>query len=109
MVTCGPSGSCVRCAAHREPIREVAANPPVVAIAAKGCTLDASPPLLHRPHAVVLRVVSELGKAERLQKRRHIHAEAAPESLLQAVPALDRVLWLPPPSLDRAVRPGPRC
>src|SRR2546422_146707 len=61
MVTCGPSGSCVRCAAHKEPIREVAANPPVVAIAAQGCTLDASPPLLHRPHAVVLRVMSELG------------------------------------------------
>src|SRR5215472_7679874 len=46
---------------------------------------------------------SDLGQAERLQQRREVHAEPAAVPLAQAVPAADRVIRGPAPSLDRPV------
>ena len=40
-------------------------------------------------HPVVLGVVGDLGQPERLQERRHVHAEPTAQTLLQAVPAAD--------------------
>src|SRR4029079_10107196 len=38
-------------------------------------------------HPVVARVVLDLGLAELLEKRRHVHAEPSAQALLEAVPA----------------------
>ena len=45
----------------------------------------------------------DLGQAERLQQRRHVHAEAAAQALLEAVPAADRVVGRAAPRLDGAL------
>jgi two-component system, OmpR family, sensor kinase len=58
---------------------------------------------LDRAHPVVARVVRELGEAERLQQRGHVHAEPAAIALAQPVPAADRVADGPAPCLDRAL------
>ncbi len=42
-------------------------------------------------HPVVLRVVGELRQAQGLEQRRHVDAEAAAQTLLQAVPATHRI------------------
>ena len=60
-------------------------------------------PRSDRPHPVVLRLVGELGQAERLEQRRHVDAEPAAEALLEAVPAADRVVRRAAPGLDRAL------
>src|SRR3954470_5503124 len=57
-------------------------------------------------HLVVLRVVRDLGQPERLHERRHIDAEPTAETLLQPVPATDRVVVRPRPRLDRTGRSG---
>src|SRR5688500_11570152 len=59
----------------------------------------------HGPLAVVPGLVLHLGQAQRLQHRWHVVAESAPESLLQAVPAADRVLANEP--TPRHCLPGP--
>ena len=56
-----------------------------------------------RAHAVVARVVLDLGQAERFEQRRHVHAEAAAVALAQPVPAADRVVGGAAPGLDGAV------
>src|SRR2546430_12332185 len=59
---------------------------------------------LLRAHPVVLRLRRDLGEAERFEQRRHVHAEAAAQPLLQPIPAFDRILRRPPPRLDRSLR-----
>ena len=58
-----------------------------------------------RAHPVVARVVLDLGQPERLQQRRHVHAEAAAQALLEAVPAADRVVLRARPRPRRCRRP----
>ena len=48
--------------------------------------------LLLGPHAVGLRVVLEFSQPQHLHQRRHIHAEAAAQALLQAIPAAHRII-----------------
>src|SRR5687767_1146110 len=59
-----------------------------------------------RTHAVVLRVVLDLGEAEGLEDRGDVHAEAAAEAFLEAVPAADRVLGGAAPRFDGALGRG---
>jgi hypothetical protein len=47
---------------------------------------------LDRAHPVVLRVVLDLGQAEDLHERRHVHSEPPAQTFLEAVPATDWVL-----------------
>src|SRR2546426_11627690 len=61
---------------------------------------------LQRPHAGVLRVVLDLGQMQGLQDRRNVHTEPAPQSLLQAVPPGNRVLWRSSPGFDGPIRRG---
>src|SRR2546421_13041211 len=61
---------------------------------------------LQRPHAVVLRVVLDLGQMQGLQDRRDVHTEPAPQSLLQAVPPGNRVLWRSSPGFNGPIRRG---
>ena len=55
-------------------------------------------------HAVVSRVVLELGKSKRLHQRGHVHPEPAAEALLCSIPTSDGVLLGPCPRLDGALR-----
>ena len=59
---------------------------------------------LGRAHAVVARVVLDLGQAETLEDRRDVVAESAPQALLQPVPPADRIVRRAGPRLDRSVR-----
>src|SRR5207245_4349143 len=63
----------------------------------------ATAPALEGAHSIVLRVVLDLREAEHLEDRRHVHPEASAQTFLQAVPALDRILWRSPPRLDGAL------
>src|ERR1700689_5554229 len=54
-----------------------------------------------RTHPVVLRVVLDLGEAQRFEHGRHVHSEAPAQPLLQAVPALHGVRPGATPGLDR--------
>src|ERR1700729_727776 len=57
-------------------------------------------------HAVVARLVGELGEVERFEQGWEIHAEPPAVTLAQAVPASNRVLGRTTPGLDRPVRRG---
>src|SRR3954452_23704448 len=59
-----------------------------------------------RSHAVVAGVVLDLGPTEVLQHRRDIVPEAAPQALLEAVPAADGIVGAAGPGLDGAVGCG---
>jgi uncharacterized membrane protein YoaK (UPF0700 family) len=60
---------------------------------AKICRLD-------RSYLVVARLVGQLDQTERLQQRRHIHAEPAAVTLAQSIPTADRVGLRTSPRLD---------
>src|SRR5690348_6993377 len=55
-----------------------------------------------RAHAVVLGVVLDLGQPQRFEYRRHVHAEASAQPLLQAVEPLDGIVGRAAPGLHRA-------
>src|SRR5215212_5410627 len=51
---------------------------------------------------VVVRLMGQLGLAESLEERRHVHAETAPIALTQAVPPADRIVLRAAPRVDGA-------
>src|SRR5439155_5196042 len=55
---------------------------------------------LQCPHPVVPGVVLDFRETQRLQQRRHVHAEAPAQALLHSVPATDGVVRRPAPGLD---------
>jgi len=55
-----------------------------------------------RAHPVVARVVLQLGEAERLEQGWQVHPEAPAQTLLQPVPATDRIVFRAAPGLDGA-------
>lgn len=61
---------------------------------------------LQRAHTVVARIVLHLSQAQRFQERRQIHAKAASQTLLYAIPATDRIVGRAAPSLHCAGRSG---
>src|SRR5262245_12003286 len=54
--------------------------------------------------SIVLRVVLDLGQAQGLQQRRHIHRETAAQAFLEPVPATDRVVRRASPRLNSSWR-----
>src|SRR5512143_1771400 len=59
---------------------------------------------LFRLHAIVPRAVLDLREAKHLHDRRHVVGEAAAQALLEAIPALDRIVGGAGPGLDSAGR-----
>ena len=69
-----------------------------------------SPPrryfFVDRAHAVVAGVVLDLGQSELLQNRRHIVGETTAQSLLESVPAPDRIVVGATPCFDGSLGGG---
>jgi len=61
---------------------------------------------LESSHPVVLRIVLDLGQSQRFHHWRHVHAEAATKTLLQAIPAANRILRRASPGFYRAFGRG---
>lgn len=62
--------------------------------------------LLHRPHAIVPGVVFNFGQPQQFHQRRHVHAKAPPQALLQPVPPAHGIVRGARPGFHRAGRGG---
>src|SRR3989442_46586 len=62
---------------------------------------------LESSHPVILRIVLDLGQSQCFHHWRHVHPEAATKTLLQAIPAANRILRRASPGFYRAFGRGP--
>ena len=108
------AGAASACCSSTRPGRtsvvlEFAARSPPRGCRGRGLVRVGPPPAFARrgsgrPHAVVARLVLHLGEPERLEHRRDVVGEPPAQSLLEAVPAADRVVGGPAPGLHGAFR-----